>query len=301
MPMRAAITIGTFDGVHVGHAALVRAARGEVGESGRVVAVAFDPHPAAVLRPQCAPPRLALAEQKRQWLRDAGADHVELVEPTAEFLAQSPEEFMAWLADRFAPAAIVEGADFRFGRARAGTVGSLRAMERTYGYRTVIVDPVEVALSDQALVRASSSIARWLLGHGRVREAAIVLGRPYELRCPVVAGDRRGRDIGVPTANLDHGELLLPMDGIYAGSAVLPSGRRVPAAISVGTKPTFGRHPRVCEAHLLDYDGPVDDYGWMITLRLERWLRDQLVYADVPRLLAQLQRDIAATRQGACA
>jgi riboflavin kinase/FMN adenylyltransferase len=113
----------------------------------------------------------------------------------------------------------------------------------------------------------------------------------------VVSGDRRGREIGVPTANLDHVDRVLPADGIYAGSAVGPDGRRYPAAISVGTKPTFGDHPRTCEVHLVGYDGPLDDYGWSLRVRIDSWMRDQIRYDGVQRLTRQLQRDISRARE----
>jgi riboflavin kinase / FMN adenylyltransferase len=293
-----ALTIGAFDGVHRGHAALVRAARQAAGDAGRVIALSFDPHPLSLLRPEHVPPRLSTFEQRREWLTDLGADDVQRIEPTREFLSQSPEQFIDWLVERYQPSVIVEGPDFRFGRGRAGSIDTLRQHESRCGYRTIVIEPVEVALSDQNIVTASSTITRWLISHGRMQDAARVLGRPYEIRCPVIEGDRRGRLFGVPTANLGHGEYLLPADGVYAGFAHLPDrgGRtsRPRAAISVGTKPTFGDHPRVCEAHLIDYDGPLDHYGWTISLQFHCWLRDQLIYADVNQLREQVERDVAA-------
>lgn len=294
----AALSIGNFDGVHQGHAALVSAARAAVGDAGRVVVLAFDPNPMAILRPAATPARLSTFAQRDRWLKAIGVDEVVRLEPTREFLQQSPEQFMRWSVDRWRPQAIVEGPDFHFGKARAGTIDTLREFESHFGYRAIIVEPVEVALVDQSVVKVSSSLARWLITHGRVRDAATLLGRPYAIEAVIARGDQRGRTIGFPTANLAGFTNLLPADGIYAGLAER-DGRTWPAAISVGTKPTFGEHPRTCEAHLLDYDGPVDDYGWNIRLRFTRWLRDQLKYDDVAALIAQLHRDIAATR--ACA
>lgn len=289
-----ALTIGNFDAVHRGHVALVGAARSAAGGSGRVVALTFDPHPLAVLRPRAVPPRLSTFDQRAQWLAEAGADAVVPLRPTAELLKQSPEEFVADLVKRYAPGAIVEGADFRFGHGRAGSVETLNVLGKRHGFETIVVEPVEVALSDHSVVRVSSSLIRWLIGHGRVRDAVILLGRAYELRGVITAGDKRGRTIGVPTANLAPTEQLLPADGIYAGTAARPDGRNFAAAISVGTKPTFGEHPRVCEAHLIGYDGPLDDYGWEIRLQFHHWLRDQLAYATVDALIEQLHRDIKA-------
>lgn len=295
------VTVGNFDGVHLGHVALVAAARVAAGSTGRVVALAFDPHPAAVLRPGSAPARLTTFTQRERLLRAVGADVVEALTPAPAFLARSPEEFVAWLRERHAFSAIVEGSDFRFGRDRAGDIDALRRIGATSAaapFATIVVPPVETALSDQTIVPVRSSVIRWLLERGRVRDAAICLGRPYELECRVVRGDQRGRTIGYPTANLDHGDRLLPADGVYAGSASIGHGenqRTFRAAISVGTKPTFGASERTCEAHLLEFDGRLDDYGWTIRLRFERWLRDQLTFAGLEPLLAQMALDVAST------
>jgi riboflavin kinase/FMN adenylyltransferase len=257
--------------------------------------LAFDPNPLAILRPDALPPRLTSFEQRARFLKRLGADEVIRLVPTKEFLQQDAETFIAECVRKWRPTAIVEGADFRFGRGRAGSIDMLRGFGAQHGFQTIVVDQVEVVLADQSVVRASSSLVRWLLAHGRVRDATILLGRPYEIEGVIVSGDRRGRAIGFPTANLDASDQLLPGDGIYTGVA-WRDDRQWPAAISVGIKPTFGQHPRVCEAHLLDYDGPIDDYGWTIRLTFTHWLRDQLTFANVEALIEQLHRDIAQTR-----
>ena len=292
-----AITIGNFDGVHVGHVRLINEARGAAGPDGHVTALAFDPHPMTVLRPGATTQRLSTFDQRRQWLIEAGADEVVQLRPTTELLSLEPADFLAWVADEYRPDLIVEGDDFRFGRARAGSPQTLKEHESTHGYRTIIISAVQATLSDHSIVRASSSMLRWLLVNGRVRDAAILLDRPYEIRAAVVRGDGRGRDLGVPTANLDHGDCLLPADGIYCGAAIGPDGQRYAAAISVGTKPTFGANPRVCEVHLIDFAGPSDEYGWTIELQFHDWLRDQLAFEQVDLLTEQLQRDIQRSRQ----
>jgi riboflavin kinase/FMN adenylyltransferase len=293
-----AISIGNFDGAHVGHAALVSAARMAVGGAGRVVVLAFDPNPLAVLRPESTPPRLSAFVQRVRCLKRLGADEIVPLKPTREFLQQSPEQFIEDCARRWHPSVIVEGADFRFGHHRAGSIETLRQLESRHAYRTIVVDPVEVVLTDQSMVRASSSLARWLVARGRVRDAARVLGRPYEIEAMIAPGDRRGREIGFPTANLQpDADVLLPGDGIYAGIAERDDGERWIAAISVGVKPTFGQHPRVCEAHLLDYHGAMDEYGWSIRLHFTHWLRDQLTFPNTAALIEQLHRDVARTRE----
>ncbi len=295
-PLRA-ITIGNFDGVHVGHVQLIDAARAAVGAEGRVTVLSFDPHPLSVLRPEVSTTRLSTFDQRRRWLIEAGADDVVRLRPTKQFLSLEPPDFLAWVAGEYRPVLIVEGDDFRFGRGRAGSVQTLRQHEATHGYRTIIIDAVQATLSDYCIVRASSSMIRRLLSGGRVRDAAILLGRPYEIRVEVVRGDGRGRDLGVPTANLNHGDYALPADGIYCGSATAPDGRRYAAAISVGTKPTFGPNPRVCEAHLIDFAGRGGEYGWTIDLQFDDWLRDQLAFEHVDLLVQQLQRDIERCRE----
>ena len=292
MSSQTAITVGNFDGVHLGHAELVRKARCAVGNEGIVRVLSFDPHPSTVLNPRSVSLRLSYFRQRTEWLENLGADEVIRLQPTAEFLSFSPEVFIRWLVENHQPSVIVEGPDFRFGSERSGTIETLRALKGKYGFDTLVIDPVEASLSDGSLVKASSSLIRWLIGRGRVRDAICLLGHPYEIRATVVEGDRRGRDLGIPTANLEHGEMMLPADGIYAGHAWLPDGSEYPAAVSVGTKPTFGEHPRVCEAHLIGYDGPLDHYGWSIRLHFHEWLRDQITFSDVDALMSQMHRDL---------
>lgn len=309
--MATAVTIGNFDGVHVGHAALLRRCRELAGERGRVVALAFDPHPAGALGAQ-PPPRLTAFEERSRLLRDAGADEVERLDPTPEFLGTSAEGFVAALAGRHSPRFIVEGGDFHFGKGRAGDMRLLERLGDAHGFQAITVPPAEVALTDQLVARASSTLVRWLLAHGRVRDAAIVLGRPYEVAGTVVQGDRRGRDLGVPTANLDT-PLMLPADGVYAGEGRLPDGRVLPAAVNVGTRPTFGGAGRRLEAHLITGSGylggprrgghpwqplpSLAEYGWVLRVRLLAWVREDVRFDSVDALVGQMGRDIQRCRQ----
>lgn len=289
-----ALTIGNFDGVHLGHRALIEAARAAVG-SGRVAAMVFDPHPRRVLAPDRPLRRLSTFEQRRGWLEAAGADEVIRLRPTPELLGAEPAAFVERLVAEHAPSHIVEGPDFRFGRGRSGSVQTLRDLGTRLGFAVIVIDPVEVRLLDGHEVRAGSGVVRRLVVRGRVRDARRVLGRPYEMICPVVAGDRRGRAIGMPTVNLDHGDRVVPADGIYAGTATDPEGAEWAAAVSVGTKPTFGAAARTVEAHLVGWEGPPDTYGWTIRLRFLDWLRDQVPFEDVEALVAQMRRDVERT------
>jgi riboflavin kinase/FMN adenylyltransferase len=292
-----ALTIGNFDGVHMGHIALVRRARELVGASGRVVALAFDPHPVSVLRPESAPARLTTFVRRRELLMAAACDEVVQLAPTAHLLGKSPEDFLRSVVDRYRPLYLVEGDDFRFGKARAGDVKTLAALGPSMGFEAVLVPPVEVVLSDHLVVRASSSIVRWLLLHGRVADAARVLGRPYELAGTVVRGDQVGRQLGFPTANLKT-DCLPPSDGIYAATAEAPGGCFA-AAVNIGTRPTFNGKERRAEAHLMPLDRavrgplPLPEYDWPLTLRFAAWVRDDARFESVESLVEQIERDCA--------
>ncbi|MEZ6243574.1 MAG: bifunctional riboflavin kinase/FMN adenylyltransferase [Phycisphaerales bacterium] len=317
MAVATALTIGNFDGAHLGHAALVARARELVGVGGRVVALSFDPSPASVLRPGAEPARLTTFGRRAELLGALGVDEVVRLEPTRELLGWSPEEFVGRVAGEWAPDVIVEGADFRFGRGRSGDVETLRRLGESHGFAVDVVDPVRVALSDQSVVVASSSVARWLLERGRVRDLAAVLGRPYELGGEVVRGDRLGRTIGFPTANVAC-ETALPADGVYAGVARLADGRRFGAALSVGTRETFDGEDRRVEAYLLGTEGGEEredgaphpgplprgereaewsplpglpEYGWRVSIELVGWVRDQARFASVEALVEQIGRD----------
>ncbi len=300
--IQTALTIGNFDGVHLGHQALVARARQRVGAGGRVVALVFDPHPMTVLRPEAAPVSLTTFGQREASLLAAGASGVERLEPTRELLGLAPEAFMRAKVDRYAPSFVVEGEDFHFGKGRAGSVATLRELGARMNFVCDVVPPVEVALSDHQIVRASSTMLRWLLSHGRVADVVRLLGRPMEIAGTVVPGDRRGREIGVPTANLDTPQVL-PADGVYAGVAVLPGGRQLPAAINVGTRPTFAGVGRRLEVHVIDGRSGawsaipgLPEYGWPLRVWLVSWVREDLRFDSVASLCDQMARDIARCR-----
>lgn len=306
------ITIGNFDGVHLGHAALVRAAAamaGRVGEQehrleagatkkrARVVALAFDPHPAAALVPGTAPEVLTPFAQRRELLLAAGADEVKRLTPTPELLSLSPGAFLDKVVGEWGAVGIVEGHDFHFGKGRAGTPAVLAAYAATRGLRCEIVEPMMVDLCDQTLVRASSTVARWLLAHGRVTDAHRVLGRPHGIGGVVVKNDQRGRTIGFPTANLDPasvGGAMLPADGVYACLAWVngePAARA--AAVHIGPRPTFGAMRRVVEAHVIGWEGPRgDEYGWSLRLGFLTHLREPMRFDGINAIRGQLSRDV---------
>lgn len=297
------ITIGNFDGVHVGHAALISRARKIADDRGlRVVAMAFDPHPSSILRPDSVPGRLTNFSQREALMASLGADEVVRLEPNGEFLGLEAKAFVGRMIQEHGAACVVEGPDFQFGKGRGGNVQLLKEMGLAEGFDVEIVEPVQVAIEDQSVVTASSSIARWMIEQGRVADARTVLGRAYEIEGNVMQGDRRGRELGFATANLQT-EHLLPADGVYAGFGVLDDGREFTAAISVGDKPMFDGTQRIIEAHLLDApaDGDriagMDEYGWPLRVRVQSWIRDQTRFGSVSELTAQIGRDCQRVRE----
>lgn len=285
-------TIGNFDGVHLGHRAIVSAARAAAGSAGQVVAVTFEPLPASVLRPGAAPGRLTTAPERRELLLSAGCDEVLELDPRDGLLGKGPEEFVRSLRTRVPFDAVAEGADFRFGKGRAGDLATLAAMGAAEGFRTIEVPERVEPLADGHLVPARSTSIRWFLAMGRVADAARLLGRPHSVRGTVEPGDRRGRTLGFPTANVRIGAVALPADGVYAGTAVADGGEW-PAAISVGSKPTFGGAQRTLEAHLVGFPGALDAYGWPVEVRFTRWLREQWRFPGPDALVGQLRADVA--------
>lgn len=305
--MRSVVLIGNFDGVHLGHAKLLERATGIAhatpGDRPRVVVLTFDPHPSVVLgsgKPD-GPGRLTGFEQRTTLLGRLGADDVVRMVPSEQMLSLSPEAFWDEYVLPRNPLAVVEGEDFRFGRHRLGGIETLRALGEGSGVRVEVVPDLEVTLGDHTIVRASSTVARWLLGQGRVADVSRVLGRAYELVGDVQVGDRRGRLIDFPTANLATDQLP-PGDGVYACEAELEDGRVFPAAVNVGERPTFNTLRRTVEAHLIDAprDGDVIDglveYGWALRLRFVSRVRDQVKFGSVAALVEQIHRDVARVR-----
>jgi riboflavin kinase/FMN adenylyltransferase len=290
------MSIGNFDGLHRGHRHLLDIGRSlrDRTPGSRLIVVTFEPHPLTVLRPKAVPPRLSTPAMKRRLLDDGGADDLVILPPTRDVLNLTAEEFWHILRDDARPAHLVEGANFNFGKGRAGTIERLREWSRDSSTQLHVIDEIEVALLDLQIVDVSSSVIRWLLAHGRVRDAAICLERPYALEGQVVPGDARGRTIGVPTANLQCADQLVPSEGVYAGRCAIDSAC-YPAAISIGTNPTFDGARRQVEAHLLGFSG--DLYGRTISLEFIDWVRDQMRFPDVDALKSQIARDLCVVER----
>jgi riboflavin kinase/FMN adenylyltransferase len=288
-PRSSVVSLGVFDGVHRGHRLIVARAVAAARERGLPsVIVSFDPHPAAVLRPADAPLMLTTLERRITLLRSIGADDVVVLPFTRELSQQSPEGFaQAVLRDALHAEHVVVGANWRFGHKAAGDVALLRGL----GFD---VDGVEL-LRDAEVV--SSSAIRTMLSAGDIMAAAAALDRPHLVEGPVVRGDARGRELGYPTANVavDEG-IVVPADGVYAGWLVRDrdEGSRLPAAVSVGTNPTFDGVGRRVEAFVLDAD--LDLYDEPVVVEFVARLRGMVRFDSVADLVAQMALDVEATR-----
>jgi riboflavin kinase / FMN adenylyltransferase len=287
----AVLTLGNFDGVHLGHQAIVRQAiAAGRAHRGTTVALTFEPHPIAVLAPARAPALLQSLHDRLATLRDLGVELTVVQRFTRTFAALTPEEFVRdFLLRHLELTRVVVGYNVNFGRDRAGSAATLQTLGAHEGFAVDVVGPVEIGGE-----RVSSSAVRRLLAAGDVRRAGDQLGRPYGLRGRVIVGDRRGRTLGFPTANLHLGRRLqLPPDGVYA-VWVLLDGRRHPGVLNIGERPTFGERRRTVEVHLLDFTG--DLYGRWLRVELIERLRGEVRFDGVAALRAAIAADVARAR-----
>ena len=294
---RAVITIGAYDGVHVGHRAVISHVRRRAAELDAVSAVVtFDRHPASVVRPESAPLLLTSPEQKMELLAATGVDAVVVVPFDETQAAESPESFV----DRvfvgcLDTRTIVVGADFHFGRDRAGNVDLLRKLGAEHDFE---VEPLELLPRADGIDEPVSSTAiRRALAGGDVTRANAMLGRSFEARGSVVTGDQRGRLLGFPTANVEvPNRMALPADGVYAGWYERPDGVSHGCAINLGRRPTFYAHAdsSLLEAHLLDFEG--DLYGETARVRFTHFLRSERKFDGIEALKEQLDLDIEHAR-----
>ena len=294
LPPGTVLSVGNFDGVHLGHRRIIDTARSFAGGRAPVALVTFEPHPLTVLRPDNVPPRLTPLEYKNELLAQAGVDYLVELPPTPDVLNIAAEDFWAILRDEVRPSHMVEGGNFNFGKGRGGTIDKLRQWAAESPVRVHVIDAVTAVLCDLTVAPVSSSLVRWLLSNGRWRDAARCLGRPYALEGVVVQGFQRGRTIGTPTANLRlTTNQLLPPDAVYAGRCSV-DGVVYPAAVSIGKMPTFGDQlPHQLEAYLVGFSG--DLYGRTLRVDLVDYLREQWKFDSVERLKQQIARDVEAT------
>jgi len=287
-----ALSVGVFDGVHLGHQrVLARTVERADALGAAPVVFTFHPHPLEILHPAAAPPLIQTFGQKLELMRRLGIRAVVWPEHVERILAMSPEDFLCRIAvGALGARVLVEGRDFRFGAKRGGHVEQLHALAPRYGLDVEIVDDL-VAGGE----RVSSTHIRSCIAQGRVAEAARCLGRPYAYVGTVVEGHHRGALLGYPTANITAPRFLVPGEGVYAAWAEV-RGTRYPAAVSVGRAPTFGAHePPTVEAFLLDFDGEL--YGEQITVEFVDFLRPQQAFPDADALKARMDDDCRRTRK----
>jgi len=297
--VRPVLTVGNFDGIHLGHRAILEKVVDRARSfSGRAVVHTFEPHPRKVLQPGKAPRLLTTLDQKLELLEAAGADVV-VVEPfTLEFAKTPADVFIRdVLHERIAPVEVYVGYDFHFGRDREGSMRMLTEMGPRLGFAVTIIPEVTVSAGD-----VNSTRIRELLGGAQVEKANEMLGRCYSVRGVVVVGEQRGRTLGFPTANLEAENEVLPAAGVYAGRACLvdpgdpEAGSSWGAVTNVGTRPTFEASGRMlAEAHLIDFEGDV--YGRRIEVTFEHHLRAERRFDGVDALREQIRADVAEARR----
>ena len=290
-PQGSVVCIGAFDGLHLGHRALVRHAVARARGLGvPAVALSFEPLPREFFANHAPPPRLTLSRAKIEGLRALGADLIGLLRFDARLAAMSAEDFVREvLVDRIVAREVWVGPGFRFGRERTGDIDALRSLGRELGFSA---DPIAPATVDGQHV--SSTRIRAALAAGDFQTTASLLGRPYAIDGRVVHGNRLGRTLGFPTANLRFGGKKPALSGIFAARVHGVGAQARPAVVSFGTRPTVDGSEPLLEAHLFDFDG--DLYGRRIEVEFVAKLRDEVKFTDLPALVAQMYRDAAQAR-----
>jgi riboflavin kinase/FMN adenylyltransferase len=294
---KSVVSVGNFDGVHLGHRHVISKAHEIAASLGHlpVVAVSFDPHPMVVLRPDHAPRMLTTIEQRAHLLEDAGADVLLVLSFDEEMAHWSPEDFVKRiLVDSLHTEVVVVGENFRFGHRAAGTVDLLRELGKTYGFRC------EAIALDGPVRPWSSTLVREQLADGDVAGAAEALGRHYAVEGMVVRGERRGQRLGYPTANVpSDGLTAVPADGVYAGWLQRlddPGAPRLPAAISVGNNPTFDGTRRMVESYVLDRTD-LELYDVIVRVGFVERVRDMERFDSIEELLVAMRQDVDRVRE----
>ena len=288
-----AIAIGNFDGVHQGHVALFEEAISlSQGGGGQAVALTFSPHPARFFNPDLAPPLINTMEQKLELMAACGLDAI-VIEPfDADLAALTPHEFVdRVLVERLGVKHVVVGKNFVFGKKKAGDLETLVGLGRERGFSAHGIECVHV----QSIPARSTKVREFLL-MGRVIGAAVLMGREYAVEGIVVEGKGRGRTIGIPTANIQMDNEILPRRGVYAGRVGHPDGRGLNAVINIGTNPTFEQAAVLSfEVHVLDFSE--DLYGQRLVVQFTQRLRDERRFASVEELLEAIHEDISVARE----
>ena len=294
------LTVGNFDGVHKGHQKILCTAKKIAAEKGSpLVAMTFEPHPLAVIRPDKAPGILTSLKLKQQLLKQCGVDYHYVLESEPELLGLSAQDFLdEYLVKLIKPSTVVEGEDFNFGAGRAGNIHTLANVGDEHGFEVVVVEPEITKLSIGANVRVSSTMIRNMLAEGDVADAAIALGRGYRLVGQIVPGQGKGKHIGFPTANMARPNQIVPAEGVYAGVAGFGDdfsqackAEMLPAALSIGRAESVSAdNPLLIESHILDKK--VEDLTgkWMVMDFVKR-VRSQIKFETESELAEQIAKD----------
>lgn len=284
------VTLGNFDGVHLGHQAIFKQVVARALEDGGTsVAFTFEPHPLKVLAPQRSPRLLSTFREKMEQIEASGMDLVICAKFTPEFASQNPEDFVREvLVGTIGVKDLFVGHDYAFGKDRMGDIAFLRDAGMRHGFGVHVIGPVKV----EGIVVSSTKI-RSLIMDGEVCLASKLLGRPYSIEGTVIPGHSRGRDIGFPTANITTPNELPPREGVYAVT-ILVEGKEYRGAANIGKNPTFGDDVPSYEVHILDFDG--DLYGKFLKMRFLKRVRDEVKFKTVEELKAQIKKDVEKVR-----
>jgi len=301
------LTIGNFDGVHLGHQEILTTAkRMAVRKRTELAAITFDPHPVAILQPEKSPGALTPLELKTRFLIELGVDRLFVLKSTRRLLSFSPQDFIErFLVKNIQPGVVVEGQDFNFGFRRGGNINTLQKLGNEKGFLVSVVKARKIKLSTGETIRVSSTMIRNLLESGRVADAAVALSRPYRLIGQVVPGHGKGRQLGFPTANLQPLRQIIPAEGVYASFVEIGDGieqvckahSKLPAALSIGKAETLGSdNPLAIESHLLT-DDVGDLHGKWVAMDFIKHLRSQIKFASEKELSAQIAKDCKKAKE----
>jgi riboflavin kinase/FMN adenylyltransferase len=300
------LTIGNFDGVHLGHQEILTIAKQTaVKNATQLLVMIFQPHPAAILHPQKTFGILTPLELKKHLLAEFGVDCLCILKSDLELLSLSSTDFVEqFLVKNLQPTIVVEGESFNFGSGRAGSIHTLKKLGAEKGFLVVEIEAKEVKLSTGQTVKISSTLVRDMLTNGRVAEAAIALGRPYRLIGKVIPGHGKGKQLGFPTANLEPAQQIIPAEGVYAGfvetgnskEEICATKQKIPAALSIGRAETFGDHPLSVEAHILK-DNISDLSGKWLAMDFINRIRSQQKFKTESELSTQIAKDCKKAKQ----
>ncbi|MFC1737821.1 bifunctional riboflavin kinase/FAD synthetase [Planctomycetota bacterium] len=301
------LTIGNFDGVHIGHQQILKTAKSKALENKRILAVlTFEPHPLSVLRPENPPLTLTPLPLKKHLLAGFGVDYFIVLKSEEELLSLSASDFVQqFLVKQIRPSLVVEGHDFNFGSDRSGSVKTLQQLSRRMGFEVVVVEPKQAKLSDGCWIRVSSTLIRDMLAAGRVADAAVTMKRSYRLLGRTVPGRGKGKELGFPTLNMEKPEQVICAEGVYAGTVEIAesleqlcrSNEKLPAALSIGSAETLGEdNPLMIEAHLLE-EQPGDLSAKWLAIDFVKYIREQKKFETEKELSEQMAKDCEKTEE----